>query len=469
MQENGQKSISFIAWLFALVLFDVTALLTVPVLGRIWSDFDMPPASKQLSLLLFGVFAASTLLTYSCLFIFRRQIASGGKLFLVSLAVATALLFVTAMIIRPIGSVDNYWNTLMSRGWTQYGRNPYLTTPKDLGADPLFPYTAHEWRQTGMMYGPLWVLAAAVPTLALSGAAASVFGMKALVSAGYIAAGLLLFSLLRRRRNPQANLFLTAWLLNPVGLFEVANAGHNEGLVVLPLAVFAIGLIEKRPRLILPALTAAVLIKVWPACLLTAVLGIRGARRKEWLQGALIGAFMAVASFAFFWHGWDIFQPLFGRLNEINSRFFSPGYFLLTYASIGFTGGPLTRTAPVVRIVAAFALAAGAGLAGSWAARGKLSALSATKLIMMIFFFICLGWLQPWYLLGFLPFCLPAASENAEAGYLRMITAIGILSFASYIASWVTLTISAFIAFNLVLTSIYIVRVIKFLSVKASS
>jgi len=461
MTQNQAKSTTFAAGISAVVLFDIAAYMVVLAARGSWSDYDIPPGTDQLGFLMFGVFVASVLLTTVCLFSCRRQIAAGGKAFFITLALATTLLFGTVAALKPIGSVDNFWNTLMSRGWTQYGRNPYLTTPIDLKTDPIFPRTAVEWGRTGMMYGPLWVLAAALPTLVLRDATAALLGMKSLVSAGYIAAGLLLFAFLRRRRNPQANLFLAAWLLNPAGIFEVANAGHNEGLLLLSLAIFAIGLIEKRPRLILPGLTAAILIKIWPACLLPAVLGIKGVRRKEWLYGAVISAVMTVVSFAFFWHGWEIFRPLLGRLNNLVPRCFSPGYYLLTYAAQKLAGGSMARTASAVRDAATVVMVVGVGLAGFLAARGRLSALAATKTIMMIFLFIFLSWLQPWYLLAILPFCLPSADEEGAATYLGLIAGLGYLSFASYIMSWMSLAATVAVSLILFLVAIYLSRILR--------
>jgi hypothetical protein len=440
MEPIARRPPSFVMWGLILVFFDLTALVAMTLGRLIWMDHGIPPSSAALSRMLFGIFSTSSILTAIGLYVCRHQIAAGKGKFYAALGLMTAALFFVAIVVKPIGSVDNYWNTLMSRGWTQYGQNPYLTTPNDLSLDPIFPRTAKEWRGTSMMYGPLWMLFSAIPTFLLTKADAALLGMKALVSAGYIGGGLLLFAYLRRRKNPHANLFLTFWMLNPVGLFEVANAGHNEGLLVLPLAVLAIGLLEKRPRLILSGLTAAVLIKIWPACLLPAALGIKGARRRDWFFGAALSAVMVIVSFAVFWRGWGIFGPLFNRLQEVNPNNLSPGYALMTYAALGPAGGPLNKYIGIVTFLATLAMLMGAGLAGYLAWRGKMSATDATRFIMAVFLLIFLNCLQPWYLLALLPFMLPSEKDADGVIFLMTIAALGIFGFASYIASWAVVT-----------------------------
>lgn len=463
MEANEKRSPSFALCGVFLVVFDLLAMVFISLGRSWWQDRGIPPWTDSLRWMLFAFFAASSILTAAGIYACRRQINAGGRRFLIALALMTLALYGTGMMLKPVGSVDNYWNTLMSRGWTQYGRNPYLTTPNDLSDDPLFPRTAREWRRTSMMYGPLYVLAAAVPTVTLSNAIAAMLGMKALVNAGYIAGGLLLYRHLRRRKNMNANLFLAAWLLNPVGFFEIANAGHNEGLLVLPLSVMAVGLLEKRPRLVLPGLAAAALIKIWPACLLPAALGVKGTRIRDWLYGAAISAAMTVAAFAVFWHGWDIFQPLFNRLTDMNARNFSPGYALLTLATMGASSRAYSEHVAVITFFATLALALGTAVAGFLAWRGRISATGAARLIIAVFLLVSLNWLQPWYLLAALPFILPPGDDKGAAIYLAVIAGLGIFGFASYVASWSMVTPMVFIVLDIAAVLYLTVRAGQFL------
>jgi len=436
MTNDLKEKLRFIAWTAALVLVDLGAFAAVIAAKYRWNDISIPPLLPPVQAVMIGCFIGATCLTAAFFWLQRRFIGRGGRTVWLTFAIAAAVLFAGAVVIRPIGSADNFWDTLMSRGWTVHGRNPYLTNADDLSFDPLFPHVSREWRSYGMTYGPWWVLLTAPPTLLLRDAKVAVLGMKALVWFGYVGAGVLLFLHLRSRKNANSRLFLGAWLLNPAAVFEVANAGHGEGLLILPLSLFVIGLAGRQPRLALPGLVWAALIKIWPVALFPALLGLKTAKRRDWFRGAALAAALGSA-FIFFWSGWHIFEPLFRRYEAINPRFFSPGY-LLIWKSVDLAGLNAETAATMTTAALNLLFVAVAVVTAVLTARGRLEPVNAARLLLVFFFFVYLNWLMPWYLLALLPFCLPAADENGAKYLILTVFGLAAAGLLAYGLDWGT-------------------------------
>ena len=436
MSADRKNKLIFAIWALAVVLADIGAYVAVIAARLALNDFKTPPHTLQAKCVLAAAFAASGLLTAFFIWRQRSAIKRGGRYVLIVIGLMAMVLFAFGLAGRPVGSVDNYWNTLMARGWALQGRNPYLTVPLDLNGDPVFKLTAREWEKTPMMYGPLWNLAAAAPAWLLRSPDAAIFGMKALVGLAYFGAGLLLAAWLRRRGNPNANVFLAAWLLNPAGIFEAVNAGHNEGFLLLPLAVAVIGLKDKRPGLALPGISAAALVKIWPLALLPALAGLRRAGRRGWLVGLAWSAALA-GSYAFFWDGPRMLATLADRIGILSVPLFSPGYALIWRAFdwVGHARGLDAVTASANQTAIALLLAT--AIAVGWLSlKGRVSPLAAAAAMMAVFMFVAVNWLEPWYLLAFWPLLVPAPDE---AGLKRLIVSSAALTtagFAAYATTW---------------------------------
>jgi alpha-1,6-mannosyltransferase len=408
-----------------------------------------------------AVFVVATLLTAVMVWLLRNLIRSGGRFWLAVLA-GTALSLAALSVFSPLTGVpDNYWNVLMSRGWAVHGRNPYTTTATELSSDPLFARTAVEWRGDAMLYGPVWSLAAVLPVAFFRDPEAELLAMRIMLAGLYAAGGLLLWVSLRRRRSvadnssaspssgAEADLFLTVWLLNPAGWFEVANAGHNEGLLVLFLAVFAIGLRRADPRLALPALSAAVMTKYWPAVLIPVLFGLRGAKKSHWLLG-LVGA-AAVTSTIFLFGGPAIMLPaLVKHQNLVSPGYFSPLFFLFWQILIAAGKQTLDAFAAAQTVTAAIFLIAAATIT-IFLIRRRMAPDQAAAWIIAALFITAMSWLQPWYLLTLMPFVIrPDASRWGERSLVAVFF-LAVLAFLSYGVAW------AWIAVGLAITLLIMV------------
>jgi len=109
----------------------------------------------------------------------------------------------------------------------------------------------------------------------------SVTGFKAAFVLAELAGGVALLGLLRAMRQPPERVLLYLW--SPLLVFEVAHAGHVDGLL-LPLLILAFwARVKDRPGLLGLALGAATLVKLFPALLLPALLplGVKGGWRER--------------------------------------------------------------------------------------------------------------------------------------------------------------------------------------------
>lgn len=397
-----------------------------------WHDPGIPFSYKAPILVMVSVFLGATAITDLLLLLNWRTISQGGRAFLAIVAVCSLILFALAITSPARGSADNFWNVLMSRGWTMEGKDPYISTPNDLRSDPVFPMIARSWRSSSMVYGPVWTLLAALPVIAFHNIGAQLIGMKMLTSVGYAAAGVLLYLRYKKRDKAAANMLLAAWMLNPVAIFEVANGAHNEGILVLAIAVFAVGLMERRPDWALPGLTAAVLIKIWPVILLPALLGVRGASKKSWFTGAAVSAAIAAGSFAVFSNMAEVLPSLLVVYQKGIIAKFSPGY----YALWRFFGRPLTFSGQhriTVWATAIFCIVA-ATTSIMLVAR-RLRPIAASRTIIFAFLLLALGWLQPWYLIAAAPF-LVLSDDSEKAPDILIYFAVSAFAVANYAFGW---------------------------------
>ncbi len=127
----------------------------------------------------------------------------------------------------------------------------------------------------------------------------SVTGFKGAFVLAELLGGLLLLGLLRALNQPLERVLLYLW--SPLLVFEVAHAGHVDGLL-LPLLILALwARVKNRPWLLGLALGAATLVKLFPLILVPALLplGVSGTWRARLTPASKMllafGAMMAAA------------------------------------------------------------------------------------------------------------------------------------------------------------------------------
>lgn len=128
----------------------------------------------------------------------------------------------------------------------------------------------------------------------------SVTGFKAAFTLAELLGGALLLVLLRALNQPLERVLIYLW--SPLLVFEVAHAGHVDGLM-LPLLILAFyARVKNRPWLLGLALGAATLVKLLPLLLVPALLplGTEGSWRSRWTAAAkMMAAFGVVVAAAY--------------------------------------------------------------------------------------------------------------------------------------------------------------------------
>ena len=188
-----------------------------------------------------------------------------------ALALWGAPLFVGA----PVFSRDVY--SYVAQGeLVRRGLNPYLVTPRALGAGPLLASIASVWRDTTSPYGPLFVtLAHLADTLGGRSLVSQVLVFRCVELVGVVLM-MVALPLLARHFDVSEGVALWLGVLSPLALFSAVSAAHNDtlmiGLLTLALAIglrghwrVAVTLCALAATVKLPALAGAVFLTTWRA------------------------------------------------------------------------------------------------------------------------------------------------------------------------------------------------------------
>ncbi len=184
------------------------------------------------------------------------------------------------MLTYPVGAADvveyvNYGEVLAF-----HGVNPLVVPVADV---PGAAFVQHSvFLHVTPNYGPVWIWISAlvVRVMGQESLTPNLLGFKLVAILGYAALGVLIYRILRRRDpgDAVAGLLFFAW--NPLVLYEFAVNGHNDSIM---MAFALLGILfwqQKRPLLMVAALTLSFLIKV-PTILLLPLFLLAVARRQE--------------------------------------------------------------------------------------------------------------------------------------------------------------------------------------------
>lgn len=166
------------------------------------------------------------------------------------LLVAGGIAVAAFALMPPVGSGDHLNYAAYGR-MVATGSDPYVTTARDLPADPV-TRAVQDWRSTPTVYGPVATAQQAFASL-IGGTSVrlTVFVMSVTNAVAFIAAGLLLnrAALGDPRRELRAALL---WTANPLLIFELVGGAHNDvlavALAIAGLVVFGLPDDLLRPR-----------------------------------------------------------------------------------------------------------------------------------------------------------------------------------------------------------------------------
>lgn len=170
-------------------------------------------------------------------------------------AMTVVILGAVAIAESPNGS-DLWYYQAYGRIIEEYRSNPYVTAPLSFVGDPVIYRTADFYRDTGSVYGPVFVLGAAIVSF-VSGTG-ELFGRLAWQGLSFAAVVAILI-VLGRLDVPTERVFLVG--ASPVVVYLLINQAHNDVFVGLLLLVGVACAGRRRTLLATAALTFAALIK----------------------------------------------------------------------------------------------------------------------------------------------------------------------------------------------------------------
>jgi hypothetical protein len=209
-----------------------------------------------------GVLAAVGLVAAAAAFVYALRDAWTGRLSLRRIVVVAFVLHAIALIIPLFLSRDVYSYAIYGRMVSVHGVNPYVDIPASFIDDPVYPLVSVDWIDSPSVYGPGFVVVAAVVTALVTSPPAIVFWFKALAAAaslgtmGFVVAG-------ARRVRPDRAAFaavLVGW--NPVIVFHGVAGGHNDALVGLALAGGVVLLLSGRELWATAVMALGTLVKI---------------------------------------------------------------------------------------------------------------------------------------------------------------------------------------------------------------
>lgn len=439
MRVADRPHLHIVLSIAVLTVTQMLAYAAIAHLRQVFGDLvNTPPRVYELRVAASLIFTSLTLISAYTVWHLRHVLHHLGQNSKIAIGVILILLYTFTMLVPPIGSSDNFANVAVSRVWTLYGQNPYVTPLSTFPDDPLIPAVAPEWRGNTMSYGPLWGIAAGTVTSTLTHPQAAQIGLRALNGFAFMAAGFLLYILLRDRKKRSAPPFLLFWLLNPYAVFETFNAGHNDGLLVLCISIFVYGLMKKRASIALPGLVAAILIKYWPLLFVPALLGLKNDRR-EWYRG-ILASMILIFSFVPLWAGVQTFAQLLHQSRLLNPDYFSPGFGVIWYLTSTF-GMIEPQITEITRILTNLIILAGAAYLSVRLFHRKIRPFTVVAMMAALYFGVHQSWFQPWYLINILPLVLVFQNDARSYFFLGGISSVAFILYAIPFFWFATLTL----------------------------
>jgi len=244
-----------------------------------------------------ALIAVFTLMFASYVLAVRGAEALSPRVVLASIAGLNALFLLAPVLL----STDIFSYQAYGRMGALYAANPYLHGPSTIMLDPLYPFIGSKWVSTPTAYGPLFT-ALSYP-LARLDISASVVAYKSFAAVAYFATVGLVWNGARiRGLNPVRAAMLVG--LNPLTVVWGLGGGHNDLVMLAPLAAGIYVLLENRQRTGGALIAVAMGIKLTAGLILPfALVRPHGQRRGLLLGAGIASALIAGLGFAMFGTG----------------------------------------------------------------------------------------------------------------------------------------------------------------------
>jgi len=244
-----------------------------------------------------ALIAMFTLMFVSYVLAVRGAAEITPRVALVSIAALCALFLLAPVVL----STDVFSYQAYGRMGTLYATNPYLHGPSTIRLDPLYPFIGSKWVTAPTAYGPLFTgLSYALAHLDIS---ASVVAYKSIAALAFLATVGLVWNAARIRGVDPVRAAVIVGL-NPLTIVWGLGGGHNDLLMLAPLAAGMYMLLCRREATGGVMIAAAAAIKLTAVVLLPFALVRPQANRRRLLLGASVAsALVAVLGFAIFGTG----------------------------------------------------------------------------------------------------------------------------------------------------------------------
>jgi glycosyl transferase family 87 len=155
----------------------------------------------------------------------------------VRMIVLLAIAFHVIVLTLPLlFSRDVYSYAYYGRIWNSYGGNPYVLTPSDFPRNALAELIWPGWRATPSVYGPLFTWVSVITTGVFRSVTSQIRGFQILAAVASLGTMFVVWRLVKQVRPERAVFAVAVIGLNPIVVFQVVGAGHNDMLVAFFVA-----------------------------------------------------------------------------------------------------------------------------------------------------------------------------------------------------------------------------------------
>lgn len=238
----------------------------------------------------------------------------------------TVIICLLMVFIPPLASKDLFSNIFYGKISAEYGENPYIVSPQKFVRDPLMPFTSVNWKNTEVVYAPLFTLTAAgLNKIAGDGLIANMIVFKLAMMFFHLANILLIWAIMKKinyRRQGFATM-LYAW--NPLVVLHSVGGAHNDVMMMTFVLLAMLLFLKHMNKTAFAMLSLSVMIKYITAVILFMTFIYLIQKHKSIGRIALSAAkyglifiIICVLLFAPFWEGPEIFRSTFKNLEIIN-------------------------------------------------------------------------------------------------------------------------------------------------------
>ena len=226
-----------------------------------------------------------------------------------------AVFAITMVFVYPVTALDIFAYIDQSLVAVQYHANPIFVPASVFSHDPLMGLS-DGWAQFSAPYGPLGLVADALPTLVAGrNVLATLLLLKLLFSLLSLVAAWLVYQVLQHvsQRRALVGAMLVAW--NPLVLFEISANGHNDMVMICLVLAGLLSLAERSlvrgpAWIILSALVKYASLVLLPPALIYGLTRYPTWRDRVRYLALTAGLMVSVCAIAYapFWQGPDTFR-----------------------------------------------------------------------------------------------------------------------------------------------------------------